>query len=218
MNILILDQHFTAEGESAAAKFFHIGRRLVSCGDNVTVITGSSKLNLPLGGKKIGLLQKDGMAIVVLNIPYSQEMSLFEKCFALYRYFRRANRQGRRLPRPDVIIAASPPPTAAYAAVLLSRRYKAPLVLQIGELWPEALIRRGTLNSKFLIAQARRLEKKVYRGAAAIIAGSPVAADTIGLIAAPARPVHILSDDLPGDVYVDRFQEILNLGQASTLI
>jgi hypothetical protein len=209
MNILILDQRFATEGDDVATRLFQIGRRLASCGNKVTVISGNSKLDLPLGGKKIGLLQKDGLAIIVLNIPYEQKMRFMEKCFALFRYFKRANGQGQKLPRPDIIIAASPPLTNAYAAVLLSRRYEAPLILQIGELWPEALIRRGALNNKYLIALACRLEKTIYSGTAAIIAGALVAADTIRETTTPGRPVHILSEDLPGEVYAGRFQEII---------
>ena len=53
-------------------RFFEIGRRLIQQGHQVTVITGNSELGLPLGRKKIGLLQKDGMAIVVFNLGCPQ--------------------------------------------------------------------------------------------------------------------------------------------------
>jgi len=211
MNILILQQDFAMEKEQAPDGIFGTGRRLVSRGDNVTVIAGNSLLKLPLENKKICLLQKEGVAVIVLNVQYSEQMKFIAKCGADYIYARQAVLQGQRLPRPDMIVASSPPLTAAYAALLLSRRYRVPLILLIRELWPEELIKRGELNSKTLLALFRRMEEKIYRGATSIIAASAEIAEAVAVRGKTVThsKIHILDENLPESEYSDRLQELL---------
>src|SRR6185503_2540830 len=44
----------------------------------------------------------------------------------------------KKLPPPDVIIAADPPQANGVAAVRIARRFRVPLVLDCLDLWPEA--------------------------------------------------------------------------------
>ena len=213
MNILMLHQSFKVEGADCETRFFQIGRRLASLGHSVTVITGNSPLALPLGKKKIGLLQKDGIAVIVLNIQYDSKMEISKKRSALLAYARQGLRQGHRLPRPGLIIASAPPLTAAYPAISLSRRYRVPWILEVRELWPEALIQRGTLNSKALISITRRLEQKAYLSAAGIIAPTTGIADAVKQSSVGTGSIHILPGELPGDEFVERF-----IGVAKELI
>lgn len=208
MNVLMLHQYFNIEGAASETRFYQIGRRLASLGHSVTVITGNSPLALPLGKKKIGLLQKDGIAVIVFNIHYDSKMKLSEKRRAFIAYARQVLQQGRRLPRPDLIIASSPPLTAVYPALSLSRRYRAPLILEIRELWPEALIQRGTLNSKALISLARRLEQKAYLCAAGIIVSTAGVADAVKKRSVGTGPIHILPGELSGNEFVDQFSRV----------
>ena len=160
MKILILHQFFSINHSVQNNRLFELGCRLVSRGHQVTVITGNAGLKLPLGNRKIGLLQTSGMAVVALNMAYDYGMKPLKKARLQVTYARLASQQGRRLPRPDLIYAVSPPLATTLPAVSLSRFHGAPLILDLAELWPEAAERRGTLRNQTLIGLARRVELK----------------------------------------------------------
>ena len=199
MRILLLHQFFMVDGNNRETRFFDLGSRLASMGHQVTVISGNSGLALALGNKRIGLLQTGGMAIVSLNIDYSVKMNRLKKGKALMSYARQASMQGRRLPRPDLIYAVSPPLTTALPALSLSSYYRVPLVLDLGEAWPEAIIRRGALRNRPLISLARRLEMKAYRQARHIFVPDKALADLVSDICASWKKVEVL----PGKVDLD---------------
>ncbi|RKN45481.1 glycosyltransferase family 4 protein [Micromonospora endolithica] len=85
-------------------------------------------------------------------------------------YCRNALRAVRRQPRPDVVYASSPHILAPVAGWLLARRHRARFVLEIRDLWPEAMVstgylRRGSLTYRLL----RMLELWLYRRADRIV-------------------------------------------------
>lgn len=192
MNFLFLHQWFSipGKGEGDELRFFRIGRHLASQGHQVTVITGNSKLNLSHEEKRIRLLQTDGMAILTFNINYAPEMTPRQKRRALLSYARWTLRQGKRLPKPDLIFASSPPLTVALPALALARRFMAPLIFEVREHWVEAAVNRGTLRFKPLINLARRLERRLYENSSLLVALSHEIAQSIR--AAAAKPAQLV--------------------------
>jgi len=78
-----------------------------------------------------------------------------------------------------VIYATSPPLTIAIPALAAAARWRAPLVFEVRDLWPEAPIQMGALANPRLQRQARSLEREVYRRARRVIALSPGIQDGI---------------------------------------
>ncbi len=78
----------------------------------------------------------------------------------------------------------------ALPALAAARKFRAPLVFEVRDLWPEAPIQMGALRSPPLRAAARAAERHVYRRAAALIALSPGIRD--GMLAAGADPERIV--------------------------
>jgi glycosyltransferase involved in cell wall biosynthesis len=72
-----------------------------------------------------------------------------------------------------VIYATSPPLTIALPALAAALRWRAPLVFEVRDLWPEAPIQMGALRNPVLRRAARALERFVYRRARRIVALSP---------------------------------------------
>jgi glycosyltransferase involved in cell wall biosynthesis len=70
------------------------------------------------------------------------------------------------VPRPDVIVATSPPLTVAITMWLLAMGHWAPAVFEVRDLWPETAITTGVLRSRLLIRLGYRLEALAYRRAA----------------------------------------------------
>ena len=78
-----------------------------------------------------------------------------------------------RGPRPDVIYATSPPLTMALPALAAALRWRAPLVFEVRDLWPEAPIQMGALRNPLARRLARALERFVYARSTRLIALSP---------------------------------------------
>lgn len=70
--------------------------------------------------------------------------------------------------RPDAVLAMSPPITLGLAGWAAARRWRAPLVFNLQDIFPDAAIDTGAIRGRRLVAAARRLERFVYDRAAAI--------------------------------------------------
>lgn len=81
-------------------------------------------------------------------------------------------RFARQLPRPDVVLASIQPLFTGVVALRLARRWRSPFVLEIRDLWPDALVAKRALSS----AQAwplHRLANHLYRRAGRIVSLTP---------------------------------------------
>jgi glycosyltransferase involved in cell wall biosynthesis len=74
----------------------------------------------------------------------------------------------RRNGRPDVIIVESPPLFDSYSARYLTRRFRAPYIFTVADIWPESAVQLGMLRNRLLIRLAERLEWTSYRRASAV--------------------------------------------------
>lgn len=178
MHLMIIAQYLNLFGPGED-RLWKLGRSLVERGNEVTIITGTSWNDINLDSKMISLTRENGVNLVSFNIPYHAGLDYRKKMSAFIRFKRLTKRQGRQLPKPDCILALSPPLTALMPALELSSYYGVPLAIEIRELWPDAPIQRGTLKNIILIKMARKFEEKVYEKADCIIAGSKGIADAV---------------------------------------
>jgi hypothetical protein len=169
MQIHIIAQYLNVPG-NGEDRLIKLGREWIFQGHQVTVFTINSGSKLDLGEKKIGFLEQNGIPMVTFNAPYNPEMSSSAKLVSYLRFARLVIRQGRNLPRPDLIVAVTPPLTAAWAALKLSKETGAPLLTEVRELWPDALIERGSLRNRLVVKAARRMEEKIYENSQRIVA------------------------------------------------
>jgi glycosyltransferase involved in cell wall biosynthesis len=71
--------------------------------------------------------------------------------------------------RADVVFATSPPLFTGVAGVALARLSRAPLVLDVRDLWPAAAEALGQLNAGPIMRAANGLERWLYRQSAAVV-------------------------------------------------
>ena len=74
--------------------------------------------------------------------------SNLRRMLAFARFALGATLAALRGPRPDVIYATSPPLTMALPALVAAARWRAPLVFEVRDLWPEAPIQMGALRNR----------------------------------------------------------------------
>ncbi len=72
------------------------------------------------------------------------------------------------LKKPDAALAMSPPIFLGNAAAVVARRWKVPFVFNVQDIFPDVAIELGALNNPKVIAGAQKLERSLYRQAAAV--------------------------------------------------
>jgi glycosyltransferase involved in cell wall biosynthesis len=78
------------------------------------------------------------------------------------------------LPRPDVVFVSSPPLPVATVGVLLARRFRRALVLEVRDIWPESAAAVGWLSEESRVYRAlERASKSATRAAAGVIVPTP---------------------------------------------
>jgi len=79
----------------------------------------------------------------------------------------------RRLPRPDVVLATTPPLPSVAVAMGLAARWRVPLVLEVRDLWPAFLVEGGLLQNALVIRGLEVLELTGLSMAAGVVSVTP---------------------------------------------
>lgn len=83
-----------------------------------------------------------------------------------------AYRFAKGLPRPDVVLGSIQPLFTGTIAQRLSRRWRVPFLLEIRDLWPDALEAKGAINS-WQAWPLHRLANRLYFGADRVVSLTP---------------------------------------------
>ena len=95
--------------------------------------------------------------------------------------------------KPDVVLAVTPPPGIGLVGSWVARRYKAKLVYNVKELYPDVAVALGVLDARPLVAMMRWTENRAFRKAAVVVATTQRIAER----------VHTRSGDTPVEVIPD---------------
>ena len=174
LDILVVSQFFTPEMGAPAARFHDFGRLLVERGHRVTVVTGfpnspSGRIPEAYRGRFRHREHIDGIEIRRGWLHASPRLSRVDKSLGFASYALSASGWAMLGGlRADVVVATSPPPTVGIPGLVASRRLHAPLVFDVRDIWPEAIAASGRLHSRPLIRALERIERSLYRNAAAV--------------------------------------------------
>jgi glycosyltransferase involved in cell wall biosynthesis len=117
--------------------------------------------------------------------------------------FRRAARKLAGKDRPSVIIGSSPHLFAAKSAMIVARRRNAKFVLELRDLWPQALIDMGEMGEEHKVVKLfRSLERELYRGADAFIILAEGSRKYLLDRGVPESKIHFI----PNGVHLGHFQ------------
>jgi len=171
VHILYLHQFFTTPAGSSGTRSYTFARQWVRRGHRVTMLTGAVDGVTPSVPRTDSTI--DGIDVVQLGVEYKQELDFGERKRAFVDFALAAAREAcTGIDRPDVIYASSTPLTIAIPAIAARARWRAPMVFEIRDLWPDAPIAFGALSPP-QIAIAKTLERTAYATAEAVVALSP---------------------------------------------
>ncbi len=174
MRVLIVTQHFVPEITAARVRLEAFARGLAGRGHEVEVICAMP--NHPEGvihpgyrGRLRVRKRLDGIPVSYMWLKASPRKTAAARILLYASFATTAAAGGMLARRPDVVLVSSPPLPAAAGAAAAAVRHRVPWVMDVRDLWPEAAVVLGELTSPTLVEIAERLERRLYRSAAAIV-------------------------------------------------
>lgn len=175
MRFLVLCPHFEPDVAPTGVVMSAIVHELAELGHDVDVVTAlpwyrHHRIEPGWGGRPVRRDQPSGRIRVTRVHPFPTPKGVVAARaagFAGFTLLATAVAAASR-PRPDAVLAMSPPITLGLAGWAVARRFKVPFVFNVQDIFPDAAVAVGSLSSKRLIAAARALEIFVYRKARAV--------------------------------------------------
>ena len=144
-------------------------------GMRITVLTGQLHYNTgrvysDCAGKDLVRETDGAVELHRLSAPDTYGSSYKGRAWSQLGWARHARAYLGEIDTPDLVLGVSPPLWSAWPAVTASRRFKVPLVLELRDLWPEAIVRMGVAPAWHPAVLALGwLERWAYRNAAHLV-------------------------------------------------
>lgn len=180
MRILIVHQYFLGARDAGGSRFNQFARYWAEAGHDVTVLAGT--VHYATGRKDpaykgrfiVRETAPGGVRVLRCHVSEAYNVSFLGRAWAYASFTLSSLWAGlTAAPRPDVILATSPPLTVGVTAWLLRLLTGAGYVFEVRDLWPESAIDSGVLRNPLMKAVGYGLEWLSYRGAAWINALTP---------------------------------------------
>ncbi|MEO8392618.1 MAG: glycosyltransferase family 4 protein [Chloroflexota bacterium] len=175
MRFWILTQFYPPETGAAAIRLSRLARQLAADGHTVTVLTGMP--NYPAGvippeyrGRVFSGEMLDGVEVERVWVYASPSKRSRARLLNQFSFMAMAALRGTFLKRPDVILVESHPLFVTLTGGWLRRIKRAPVVLNVSDLWPESAVATGALRADSpLVKFAQPVERWAYHDAAHIV-------------------------------------------------
>jgi glycosyltransferase involved in cell wall biosynthesis len=176
MKLLFLTHYYPPESNAPASRTYEHCVRWAREGHDVTVVTCVP--NCPAGVVFDGYRNRirrqvevvDGVRVVRVWTWVAPNAGTVRRIANYVSYMISAIVAAVRLPRPDVVVATSPQFFCGWAGVWVSRLKRAPLVLEVRDIWPESIGTVGAIRNRFILRFLEWLERRLYRSADHIVA------------------------------------------------
>jgi glycosyltransferase involved in cell wall biosynthesis len=175
MRVLIASQYFPPEIHGPSARLQAFAGGLAARGHQVEVVcevpSHPGGVVAPgYGGHFVDRRRLDGFDVNYVWVRATPSKAARDRVLNYASYALTATLVGAARRRPDVVLASSPPLPVGSVGAALALRYRVPWVLDVRDLWPDAAVAVGELEEGRLYRMAARIERRLYRSAAAITA------------------------------------------------
>lgn len=206
VRLLFVTHYFHPEVGAPQTRILESSRLLSARGHEVTVLTGmphypDGVVPPPYRGRPLRRERLGEIAVVRSAGLPAPNRGFARRLLDHGSYAATAIAASPLAGRADAVIGETPPLFTAAAAVAIARGRRAPLVLNVADLWPESAVQLGALENRAAIAAAEALERFAYRNAAAITV--PTAGMRETLLARGLHEGKVVH--LPNAVDVERF-------------
>ena len=182
MRILYVSQYFPPEPGAPAARVSELSHHWAEAGHDVTVLTGfpnhpTGKLFTEYRGRfrRGTVRERHGKVDVVrtwlLPLPNARP---HERVFNYTSFCISAALRGLFLSRPQVVIATTPQLLVGIAGWLIARAKRASFVLEVRDIWPDAILASGVGSENGIMAKAlSAISRFLYKRADLIVVVTP---------------------------------------------
>ncbi len=174
LRILFLSHYFPPEVNVPASRTFEHCRAWARAGAEVTVVTCAP--NHPAGkiypGYKNRLWHEatiQGIRVIRLWTYLAPNERVFRRTLNYLSYMLSGCIAAPFLPPADVVVSTSPQLFCGLAGYIVSRVKRVPWVLEIRDLWPEAIWAVGAIRNPLVIKALEKIERWAYRKADRLI-------------------------------------------------
>lgn len=173
LRILLFSQYFPPEVGATQARMQAFAEHLAGQGHTVTVIAEFP--NHPHGvipKEYRGHLYQDDRSnpyrVLRVWVLASAEKTQLTRMQFYLSYMSLATAVAPLAGPADVVVATSPPLFTGLAGAMTARLNRAPLVLDVRDLWPAAAVSLGQISSKVALGFSEAVEEFLYREASAV--------------------------------------------------
>jgi glycosyltransferase involved in cell wall biosynthesis len=176
MKIAIVYQYYADHSAPGHALIYELSQYLVDRGHEVTVISGEtgymhpSQPSLPWYRRLIRREEINGVTVLRAFSCTGIHRSYAARLLSFISFSISSALALLSMPRPDIIVASSPPIFPMISTLVTARLRKLPFVLEVRDLWPASAVEMGILHNRFLIAIMMWMERRLYSSANKIIA------------------------------------------------
>jgi glycosyltransferase involved in cell wall biosynthesis len=176
MHVVYLAQFYNEPSDAGAGRHYAFTRALAGRGHRVTIITGqenyrTGEISERWRGRFVHREERDGVTILRTWVVTGHRRRFALRYANHLSFLVTGLWAGLRAgPRPDVIVASSPPLFVAVAGALLSALRRAPLVTDVRDLWPESVLALDLPVSRPLIKGGFAIARWVYGRSRRLIA------------------------------------------------
>ena len=187
--LLVLNQYYWPGLEATAQLLTELCEALSEEMD-VTVVTGI----LHGHEDEPRRLTHNGVKIVRVRSTSFERSKLFARASNYVTYLGSSLLQGLRVRRPDVVLCMTDPPIVADIALIIARRYRAPLVVISQDVFPEIAAELKRLENPIVMSLLGRLVGLYLRRADRIVAIGETMRTRLEQKGAPADRLRVISN------------------------
>lgn len=165
MHLLYIHQYFKFPEESGGTRSYDLATSLVKKGIKVTIITSENNLKT---SKKWRTINRDGIEVIYLNCPYSNNMGIYKRITSFFKFSFYSTLKALKI-KADLVLATSTPLTIAFPALIKKKFNKTPFIFEARDIWPEVPIKMGIIKNRLLIYLLYKFEKNIYKKSDAIV-------------------------------------------------
>jgi glycosyltransferase involved in cell wall biosynthesis len=209
MRILFLTHYFPPEGNAPASRTYEMCKRWVAAGHHVEVITCAP--NHPRGevypGYRNRCVQReaiDGIRVTRVWTYLAANVGTSRRIANYLSYMVTATMAAVAAPRTDIVIATSPQFFCGWAGVFTSRLKRAPLLLEIRDIWPESIVAVGAMTNLRLIRFLDGLARKMYNAAAHVMTVGDGYKGRLVEDGVPPKKISVVTNGVDREVFFPR--------------
>lgn len=193
--ILLVHRAFAQADQPGGTRHLELSRELIPHHLRVEILTSKVPHLQAASGNLGNLADREELepGITVIRCSSGRTgKSPFARISEMFGFMFQAFWAGLRVRPVDLVWGTSPTLFQAFAAALLAKAHRKPLLLEIRDIWPDALVDIGALKNPAAIALSRALARWMYRQAAAIVINSPGFRDHLLAAGIPAERIHLV--------------------------